>query len=319
MSSNRMDDIFDSYEETSVDKGFGKHYYAHLGDDKYFIKSRKKPPNGNPWLIWRLRKEKMITSVLSLQNTVTPRSHFVIEDECSLQVAFDSLKDSSYPVEECYDDKNKIHALVNRLVEFRNDLNTFYSENKSIPEVSERHVDTFPENGEMQSTREYFFNNRLTWKADYYKKYQTYKPVLENASQLAEENYDDEREQLIHGDLHLGNIGFNERELLVFDWEICTVFDYLYDVATMESSIIDPLAKYNNNTTVKNIRSKFRNKLNISDYESELLSIYKIHPLYMNYEYALTSDESSTFENAEESWRQLLESEIQEFQKLADA
>jgi len=145
--------------------------------------------------------------VLSLKNTVTPSSHFVIEDDSSLQVVFDSLENSSYPVEECYENENKIHSLVNRLVEFRTDLNTFYSKNKTIPEVSERHVDTFLENGEMQSTREYFFDNRLTWNADYYKKYQTYESVLENAAQLAEENYESEREQLIYGDLHLGNIG----------------------------------------------------------------------------------------------------------------
>jgi len=85
----------------------------------------------------------------------------------------------------------------------------------------------------------------------------------------------------------------------------------------MESSILDPLAKYNNNTTVKNIRSKFRNKLNISDYESKLLSMYKLHSLYMNYKHALENDDKfSIFEDTDKSWKNLLEAEIQTLQSL---
>ena len=272
---NYFDEIVEEIEGGS----FGSKYRCRRGKNMYFVKSRGIEEG---WMTWGLRKEYNLCNALDLGG-MQPTAYMIIEDEGFLAVVFDYV--DSQKTSKIYEDKKYYQTFLKQVTEFLSKVQRIdWNDNPTLQSLcNESHL----VDGQLISCREYMFNDRLEGGVFFSNEdYDNYKHILERARNFARSKYRPERECLVHGDLQNSqNLLCNENGLdVVVDWEISGFFDYLYDIAAVESKFIDRPADYWNNMNASNVRESFRNEFNVDEVEGKIIDAYKIWNHYLELE-----------------------------------
>lgn len=283
--------ILDDYKNVNLSSRFST-YYGTKNDKKIFIKSVNE--NTDEWSIKSINKEYEVYKSLDIPQYKIPDIY-----------AFSKSNFIAVEWLECETHNYNMYSYSSFIDRLTSDFTSLLNSFKTVSniDISLR----WPNRDE--------FENRLTAQVNFGDKYyDKFDSILESAkTEVLREYKKNANNSLIHGDLFYPNICWNNSGFIntVIDLELSGFFDYIYDVAFIESSILD-IISYHPNVSYKpsEVRNIFRNKLNLNDNEIKRLELYKLWPYYVQMESLSLTNPDYIFIETNEMLK-WIESEIQ--------
>lgn len=261
----------------------GEKYLGELSDGtSVFVKTRSKSESN--WFIWGLRKEYIVSQVLSEKTDTVPEPVLLFENQDFLAVGFKNKK-SSVSYWDLFENRRLLEKIISQYTEL---LVTLGDISRSSPYlISSLKNKEQARRGGFSDTKTYMFNDRLVdgvYFSDEYK--DEYDNLLEKSVRRAKSSYEEDREVLVHGDIQNPNNSlFVESGLnAVVDWEISGWFDYLYDIAFIESMFVDKPCAYSSELERSTLLDILYRPYDINRKNIQSIKCYKCWPHYLELE-----------------------------------
>lgn len=317
----KLEEVLDTYFKEFLELDVGgvngrKFKCKSYSSDFIFIKAREK--KDWDWFDWGLRKEYKICQELGEKISYVPKSRLSMESDNYIIVGFDFIEnDSEIRYRNLYQSKNIIEPI---LYSFNEVLNWLYNNSETISTSIDnmRGREQIAKERSFKTMKDYIIGERLREKVYYGNKmYDEYENHMNDAANLLDDMYSKERERLIHGDIqNTNNVIYSTNGIkAIVDWEISGWFDYLYDVAFIESMYIDKPCKFSDTLQKENLRPILYDGLDIDEKKREIIKLYKIWPNYLEIENLYNKDRvygKFTLKNERKKQKEILDGIINE-------